>query len=85
MMEHGNDKKLVAANAIDHRERESAKQDALAATCNRNKRFGTAHCRGYGSIQGPGKFKAKSGSARLVPDLRLESLGPGLRPKEHTH
>ena len=58
MMEHGNDKELIIANAIDHGERESPKQDASAATCNSSKRFGATHRCGYGSIQGPSKLKA---------------------------
>ncbi len=85
MVEHRNDQKLIAKNAIDHRKRKPAKQHPTAVASDGCKHVRISHGGGYSSIQSPCEFKAKTCSAGLIPSLRLKCFVSGLGPKENMH
>ncbi len=49
-MEHGNDKELITANAIDQGDWKPAEQDLSAAPGDGGKCLGVTHSRSYGSV-----------------------------------
>lgn len=85
MVEHGNDQKLIAQNAIDHRKRKPAKQYPAAVVSHVCERRGIACGRCDCSIQSPCEFKTETCCARLIPSLCFNRLVSGLGPKEDAH
>ncbi len=85
MVEHGNDQKLIAQNAIDHRKRKPAKQYPAAVASHEREHRGVARGRCDCSIQSPCKFKTETCSAGLIPSLCLKRLVSGLGPEEDMH
>jgi len=55
-MEHGNNKKLIAPNAVDQREGKSAKQDAAATTRDDAECLRIPNGRSYGSLYSTCEF-----------------------------
>jgi hypothetical protein len=84
-MKHRNDEKFIAANPVDHGEREPAEQDPAATAGYEGEHFRIAYCRSYCGVQGPCELEAKTGCTGLIPSLSLQDLRPGLRPKKHAH
>lgn len=63
MMKYGHNQELVAANPIDHGERESPQQDLAIVIDNGSECLGIAHCRSNSSINRSSELKAKTSCA----------------------
>lgn len=85
MVEHGNDQKLIAQNAIDHRKRKPAKQYPAAVASHECEHRGAARGRCDCSIQSSCKLKTETCGARLIPSLCFKCFVFGLGPKENVH